>query len=160
MTAKWTRKYLTITTFEADSEHIFACFADGDEVRLASGHVIPDGVTDIQWKKAALSNETGHITIPAYPRALEIPGYFIRTLSDTEFASHMAKLAEEQSRFIGRRIRALREKRDLSQTKLASIAGINQANLSRIESGVYDVSTSTLWKLLGAMGCSAGDLAE
>ena len=78
---------------------------------------------------------------------------------DSEFASHMAERAAKQSEYIGSRLRQLRKQRRLTQAQVADAAKIEPANLSRIENGHFDVSTSTLWKVLAAMGYSPADLA-
>jgi transcriptional regulator with XRE-family HTH domain len=61
---------------------------------------------------------------------------------------------------LGRGLRLLRERRGLSQERLAELIGSNAASLSRIEAGSRDVLWSSITRLLGAMGADLHDLAE
>jgi transcriptional regulator with XRE-family HTH domain len=60
-------------------------------------------------------------------------------------------------RQIGRRLRALRELTGLSQDRLARVAGVNQAAVSRLENGKGLVSVSLLTRLGGAIGDHLAD---
>ncbi|HEV2987929.1 MAG TPA: helix-turn-helix transcriptional regulator [Candidatus Angelobacter sp.] len=71
----------------------------------------------------------------------------------------MAELAAKQAEHVGIRLRELRKQRGLTQAEVAEAAKIEPGNLSRIEKGHFDISTSTLWKVLAAMGYSLADLA-
>ena len=51
-----------------------------------------------------------------------------------------------------RRIRDLREDRDLSQGQVAKLLNVSQATYSRYESGVLDIPTETLLKLADYYG--------
>lgn len=53
---------------------------------------------------------------------------------------------------IGQRIRQIREKRGMEARDLAKLAGIDAANLSRIEQGKYSVGIDILSKLSTALG--------
>jgi len=53
---------------------------------------------------------------------------------------------------IGARIRALREERGIEARDLAKLAGIDAANLSRIENGKYSVGFDILTKIATALG--------
>lgn len=159
MVNKWTRTYRTISGVDVSTDHLVVKFANGDAPKIKCSAVVPPGVKKIRWHESRIEADGSHITIPAEPEDLEIPWDVIRNLTDEAFARHMAKLASEQARHIGARVRELRENRGLTQAKLASLASIEPANLSRIENGHFDLSTSTLWKILAGMGYSARDLA-
>ena len=58
---------------------------------------------------------------------------------------------EDRSR-IGARIRQIREERGIEARDLAKLAGIDAANLSRIENGKYSVGLDILSKLATALG--------
>jgi transcriptional regulator with XRE-family HTH domain len=58
---------------------------------------------------------------------------------------------------IGRRLKALRAHRGLSQRKLAQMSGVSNATVSLIESGKTDPSMGLLKRLLDAMGLSFAD---
>ncbi len=84
------------------------------------------------------------ITVPAEAGAIEIPWSTVRAVADPEYSAHLAAVAAEQARQIGRRIRALRARRGLSSKALAQRAGITPQSLSRIEHGRHDVVLTTL----------------
>lgn len=64
---------------------------------------------------------------------------------------------EETLRDWGQKLRARRG--NISQEKLAAIAGVDQSTISRIESGSLTVVSDTLkWKLAGALACTVADL--
>ena len=48
---------------------------------------------------------------------------------------------------VGENIRSMRTSENLSQQELASLAGIERAQLSRIENGQVDVQLSTISKI-------------
>ena len=53
---------------------------------------------------------------------------------------------------IGGRIRQIREERNVEARELAKLAGIDAANLSRIEKGKYSVGIDILSKIAAALG--------
>jgi transcriptional regulator with XRE-family HTH domain len=52
---------------------------------------------------------------------------------------------------LGRRLSGIREKRGLSQTQLADMAGIGRAHLSQIENGAVSVRIDTLYAIASAL---------
>lgn len=58
---------------------------------------------------------------------------------------------------IGRKLKALRNRRGLSQRKLGQISGVSNATVSLIESGRTDPSMGLLRRLLDALGVSFAD---
>ena len=64
----------------------------------------------------------------------------------------MQEKNEERLR-IGRRIREIRGNMGLDAKKLSEMAGIDPANLSRIEQGRFSVGLDTLCKIASAMNC-------
>lgn len=55
---------------------------------------------------------------------------------------------------IGSRIAEIRDERGLTQSDLSKMTNIDQANLSKIEQGKYNVSIEILDKILNAMDCN------
>ena len=53
---------------------------------------------------------------------------------------------------IGNRIRQIREERCIEARDLAKLAGIDAANLSRIENGKYSVGIDILSKIVASLG--------
>ena len=58
---------------------------------------------------------------------------------------------EDRAR-LGTRIREIREEREIEARDLAKLAGIDAANLSRIENGKYSVGLDILSKIAAALG--------
>lgn len=63
-----------------------------------------------------------------------------------------ADYASESALKIGRRIRKLRKKDDLSQQELAERLGISKSEISRIENGKQNLSLERLQRVLNALG--------
>jgi DNA-binding XRE family transcriptional regulator len=57
---------------------------------------------------------------------------------------------------MAREVRELRKERHLTQKQLAAASGIDQAEISRIERGQTNPTTSTLAALLGPLGARLG----
>ena len=160
MANRWdAQEYLVIVGVSVQDDKLQVTFANEDVVQVAFSAITPSKAEFVDWEKAFVSADALHVTAPGKPKEIEIPWHVIRRLTDSQFARHMADCALNQARHIGARLRELRNRRGLSQAKVAAAAGIEPANLSRIENGRYDLSTSTLWKLLAAMGYSPADLA-
>jgi transcriptional regulator with XRE-family HTH domain len=152
--------YLEVIAVSIDGGSLRVTFANLDVIDLPTSKIVPPRARiSIHWHAARIIAYGTSILVPAEPSDLEIPAEVIRQLSDTDFANHLARLAEEQARLIGPRLRQLRESRGLTQADVARLANLQPANLSRIESGRYDVASSTLWKILSALRCSVAELA-
>jgi len=57
-------------------------------------------------------------------------------------------------------IKALRERKGLSLSELAQVAGIGKSTLSMLESGSANPNIETLWALAAALGVPFGELIE
>ncbi len=68
------------------------------------------------------------------------------------------KRGTEKNLALGRRIKRLREKADLSQEALAEKIRMTQTSISLIETGDRGVSMATLQKIASALGCKTKDL--
>ncbi|MEX1022042.1 MAG: helix-turn-helix transcriptional regulator [Dehalococcoidia bacterium] len=64
----------------------------------------------------------------------------------------------EQRVALGRRIRAWRVRRDLSQAGLARLAGVTQSTLSNYENGKRDLSVSILIRIADELDVDLEDL--
>lgn len=83
----------------------------------------------------------------------------LRAATDPDFAQEMRRQGAEESRRLGRRLRALREDRGLSQKYLAALVGMPGPQLSKIENGTSDLRFSTVQTLLRAMGATLSDIS-
>ena len=66
----------------------------------------------------------------------------------------------ELSVLVGKRIRELREAKNIKQYKLAEMINFEPTNLSKIEKGVHLPKEETINKLTEALGCSVKDLFD
>jgi DNA-binding XRE family transcriptional regulator len=134
-------------------------FADDTKVDVDGRRIVPAGVKDACWEKARPGENGFEIVIPQQNGAeIDIPWDVIRTLTDSSFAAHMCRAAEEQARAIGKQIRELRQARGLTARELAARTGITPQSVYRIERGKHDVVLTTLGKILAAMGYTYRDL--
>lgn len=58
----------------------------------------------------------------------------------------------EERKRIGERIAEIRAIKRMTQQEVADIAELNRSNISRIESGMYNVTLDTLAKIASALG--------
>ncbi|MBI4564588.1 MAG: helix-turn-helix transcriptional regulator [Planctomycetes bacterium] len=61
---------------------------------------------------------------------------------------------KSRARWIGRKIRVLREKKGMTQEDLAERAGLTQSHVSRLEDGKHSPSNVTLRKIAKALRVS------
>lgn len=58
---------------------------------------------------------------------------------------------------VGSKIRDLRKRAGMTQQELATLIGVKQSDLSRMENGEYRVSLSSLVKILSVLDMSVGE---
>lgn len=54
---------------------------------------------------------------------------------------------------IGRRIAEIRKANSLTQTDVATVAGIRQQHVARVEAGAYSAGIDLIAKIAGALNC-------
>jgi transcriptional regulator with XRE-family HTH domain len=59
---------------------------------------------------------------------------------------------------LGKSISTAREARDMSQLDLCSEIGMEKTNLSAIENGRKNISSTTIRRIADGLGCEIGDL--
>ncbi len=64
---------------------------------------------------------------------------------------------EENFKVLGRRIKALRIEKGISQSKMAKLLGLSQTNLSNMESGRTAITTQNIFKMQGILNCKIAD---
>ena len=83
------------------------------------------------------------------------------TLSNAGFSFYYAGSDRSEDRkYIGSRIRQIREKKRMEARVLAKLAHIDAANLSRIESGRYSVGLDVLSRIANALGAKVDLIQE
>lgn len=130
-------------------------FANGDVVSLPAARFGVEGDFEVRFDV----EDSPAVQIVSGGDVRELSWVQIRSATDPEFAQEMRRQDAEESRRIGRRLRALREDRGLSQRDVAGLVGMPAPQLSKIESGTYDLRVSTVQTLLRAMGASFADIS-
>lgn len=80
--------------------------------------------------------------------------------NDSAKPAKVTKALEPTLEAMGRRIRAVRESRELGLIETAKAAGIGKGFLWRIEAGQQNVSIMTLARLASAIGTTMADLLD
>ena len=156
-TSPWAEPgYSDIGSVEAIGDQIEVVFLNDDVVRLSPGRFGVRGAFE-----AVLAEGTGGlaITVTGTDAERTITWSQLRAATDPDFAQEMRRQDAEESRRIGRRLRAVREDRGLSQKDLAALVGMSGPQLSKIEKGTSDLRFSTVQTLLRAMGATLDDIS-
>ncbi len=64
---------------------------------------------------------------------------------------------DENFKLLGRRVKFLRMNKSISQTKMATLLGLSQTNLSNMESGRTTITTQNLFKMKDILECKMAD---
>lgn len=148
--------YSDIAAATGAGDDLEVTFANGDVVHLAPATL---GVTG-DWEVEFDAECPVSVRVTSREGAdKEVSWEQIRSLGDPNFALEMRRRDAEESRRIGLRLRALREDRNISQRDLATVVGMSPPQLSKIETGNFDLRVSTVQTLLRAMNASFSDIA-
>lgn len=81
---------------------------------------------------------------------------------DLSNLTRLQKNAEKQkfAKYIGKRLRAAREKTGISQEQLSERAGYYRTYVGHIENGNHSPSVHTMWRLAKVMKVDLGDLLK
>ena len=129
-------------------------FANGEVVQIdpAALGVSGDFTVDVAEGGAA-------VLVRTHESEREIDWMVVRSAADPAFAQALRERDAEEARRIGRRLRALRENRGMSQNGVANVVGMSAPQLAKLEQGETDMRISTLRSLLRALGASFADIA-
>lgn len=67
-------------------------------------------------------------------------------------------IREEQLTAFGRKVRAIRKEKGLSQEALAALADIDRSYMGHIERGEKNITLTKIYQISGALGVSACEL--
>src|SRR6185437_2197045 len=155
--APWSEEgYADITAAARIGPDIEVEFANGDVVILPASQFGLAG--DFEVEPDLEEGLSVRVTRPPRSPAV-VPWTQIRSAADPAFAQELRHREVEEARRIGLRLRALREDKSLSQRDVANLAGMSGPQLSKMESGSFDLRVSTVQSLLRAMGASYSDIA-
>lgn len=132
------------------------------EVVFANGDVVHVGraTLGITGDFTAVATESGAgVLVVSDIGEREVDWMVVRSAADPAFAQQLRERDAEEARRIGRRLRALRENREMSQRAVAGVVGMSAPQLAKLEQGETDMRVSTLRSLLRALGASFTDIA-
>jgi transcriptional regulator with XRE-family HTH domain len=144
--------YGEIAAIETCPDALVIEFANGDRIEASFGSLGADAET-------AYRLDEGSLILVDSDGEREIDWMGLRARSDPAFAAELRERDAEESRRIGRRLRALREDRDMSQKTVAETAGMAPPQLAKIEKGESDLRISTMSAVLRALNADFGDIA-
>lgn len=150
--------YQKILNSKVINDFLEVKFGNGDNVKLPLSNFLPENVAG--QRVTEIINNYFEIVVYYNLDKIEIPWDKIRAISDLEFSQYLAKEAEESSKTIGKKIKILREKKQIKSKELAKRTNLTPQTITRIERGHTDPSFSTLQKILRSMGYNLKDLAE
>jgi transcriptional regulator with XRE-family HTH domain len=156
--ARWEQPgYGDITAARIVDGDLEVVFANGDLARLPLSSL---GIEASPNVNAPVDVEDGlTIRFGDGDQVVEISWMTIRSAADPAYARHLRDLNINEARRFGRRLRALREDRGITQAQLADAMGLPVTQLARIEKGNQDVRPSTVRTLLSELGASFADVA-
>jgi transcriptional regulator with XRE-family HTH domain len=156
ITAPWSEEgYADITGATRSGPDIEVEFANGDVVLIAASRFGLAG--DFEVEPDLEEGLSVRIARPSGPSHV-LTWTQIRSAADPAFAMELRRRETEEARRIGLRLRALREDKNLNQRDVADLVGMSAPQLSKIESGTFDLRLSTVQSLLRAMGASLSDI--
>lgn len=129
-------------------------FANGDVIEVSIPELGVDSTTTFK-----VDSEAGALIAETAEGPREIDWMVIRAKDDPAFAREIRERDAEEARRVGRRLRAVRERRGLSQKDVAKSLGMKAPQLAKIETGEQDLRLSTLRSVLRILGASFGDIA-
>lgn len=157
ITAPWSEEgYADITAAARSGSDIEVEFANGDVVLLPASRFGLAG--DFEAEPDEEEGLSVRIVRPSESPTV-LAWTQVRSAADPAFAQELRRREMEEARRIGLRLRALREDKNLNQRDVANLAGMSAPQLSKIESGSFDLRVSTVQSLLRAMGASLSDIA-
>lgn len=156
-----TRGQLRDCFYDTERQELLVFFQDGHVYRLARQLVPDDDGTDVLNVRVKRDGSAFLVRL-ASGKSLEVPWDFVLYELEPTYPFFKGRipesLEEDVARRIGRRVRELREAKDLTTYELAQRSGIHRPNISRIESGRHMPNLDTLMRLAQALGTSVADL--
>jgi transcriptional regulator with XRE-family HTH domain len=131
-------------------------FENGDVIRISPSTLGVSGTFEVV-EAGDLGSAGVRLTTSAGVR--DISWLQLRVATDPGFARQMREEDTNEARRVAHRLKALREDRGLSQRDVAALADMTSPQLSKIESGAFDLRVSTVQALLRAMGATLADIS-
>jgi|GEM_PF-1539600 len=131
-------------------------FDNGDLIRIAPSVLGVVGPFELDTQP---SLDGASVRIVTSSGVRDISWLQLRVATDPAFARQMREEDANEARRVAHRLKALREDRGLSQRDVAALTGMSSPQLSKIESGTFDLRISTVQALLRAIGASLSDIS-
>lgn len=125
-------------------------FESGKEYSFARSLLECDDATDVKTVQVD-KGRFFFVVIQASGNRYEVPWDRVLYEAEASYPYFRAHMAVAKPEAIGRKIKELRESKDLTQAELASAARIHRPNLSRIEAGKHRPAMETLEKIAAAL---------
>ena len=146
-----------MTHAAATNEGIELTFADGCKGMIPFSDIPeignPSALADIELPNPYQVNIRG-----TKGEAVELPWDFVRHYCDSSYRSKAETIAAVGRESMGKRIRAIRESAGMTQSELATAAGIGRVTEVRIESGEQSPRYETLVAIARALNRPVTDL--
>jgi transcriptional regulator with XRE-family HTH domain len=152
----WTQPgYSDIEAVDIVDDRLVVRFANGDTLDLP-----PSLISDREGASVDFDPEEAlEVVVRDGDAERRISWTQLRAATDPAFAQHLRELDAEESRRLGRRLKALREDRGIRQAELAALMPMPAPQLSKIEAGAHDMRLSTVRGLLRALGATFADVS-
>lgn len=156
-TSPWAEPgYGGIRSVDKIGDQIEVVFLNNDTIRVSPRQF---GIRSDFSVNIAEDEERLAIVVAGTDAERTISWSLLRAVTDPDFAQEMRRQDIEEAGRLGRRLRALREDRELNQRDLAARIGMSSPQLSKIEKGISDLRFSTVQTLLRAMGATLDDIS-
>lgn len=155
--AKIERADQTITHAIADNDGIKVTFADGCE-GLIPFSAIPEVGNPLELTSIELPNPSEIVIRSSNGNVIELPWDFLRHYCDSKYREKVERIAVASMKSLGKRIRNIREEKGMTQSELATAAGIGRVTELRIEKGEQSPRYATLKSVAEALQHSMSDL--
>ena len=146
-----------MTRASATDDGIELTFADGCQGIIPFSD-IPEIGTSSALKEIELPNPYQINIRGVEGEAVELPWDFVRHYCDSSYQLRVEAVAAVGRQSLGKRIRAVREAAGMTQSDLATAAGIGRVTEVRIENGEQSPRYETLVAIARALGQPIADL--
>lgn len=156
---KWDNiNYQKIKHVDFEKGALSVIFYNEDKIELPVQSILSIDKSKIQ--DLTLKYEEYEISFDLKGEKISVPWDKIRLLSDPDFAKDMAEKAVEHLKIVGKKLRILRELKNMEISQLAIKSELDESTISKIENGEIEASFATLRKILNSMDYTLKDLAQ
>lgn len=153
---------ITDVTFIKSDRTLAFTFADGRRYSVPLTAMVSADASSVE-EITLLYQGSATSVVQSSGNRFEIPWDFVLHWADTDYEYYkgrpdVSRSREEAARFVAGRVRAQRERRDLTQQQLADVTGIKRPNIARLERGIHAASLETLERVAAALSTTVAEL--